>query len=220
MLRSLATRKDPVTGATSVNVARVIDAVRVVGLVIVVVTTVWLARPGPASGGARGTAVRRHPRGVRRQRGSSGCSPGPRAADDRRATGGDGGGRRRAGRAVSVQPGHRRRLRGHFGRRRPAEHRGLAGHHRGNRGGVPGAGLATGVPTETLVGYPFALIGLWAFGLTRHAYLLRAEQAERTLERGPPGARGREPCGRARRTGQDRQGDPRRSRPLARRGVG
>jgi len=42
-------------------------------------------------------------------------------------------------------------------------------------------GLATGVPTETLVGYPFAWIGLWAFGLTRHAYLLRAEQAEQTL---------------------------------------
>jgi signal transduction histidine kinase len=42
-------------------------------------------------------------------------------------------------------------------------------------------GLATGVPEETLVGYPFAWIGLWAVGLTRHAYLLRAEQAERTL---------------------------------------
>jgi signal transduction histidine kinase len=42
-------------------------------------------------------------------------------------------------------------------------------------------GLLVGVPTETLVGYPFAWIGLWAFGLTRHAYLLRAEQAERTL---------------------------------------
>jgi signal transduction histidine kinase len=42
-------------------------------------------------------------------------------------------------------------------------------------------GLATGVPTETLVGYPFAWVGLWGFGLTRHAYLLRAEEAERTL---------------------------------------
>jgi signal transduction histidine kinase len=42
-------------------------------------------------------------------------------------------------------------------------------------------GLAIGVPTETLVGYPFAWIGLWAFGLTRHAYLLRAEEAEQTL---------------------------------------
>jgi signal transduction histidine kinase len=44
------------------------------------------------------------------------------------------------------------------------------------------AGLAAGgVPPQSLVGYPFAWVGLWAFGLTRHAYLLRAEQAERTL---------------------------------------
>ena len=42
-------------------------------------------------------------------------------------------------------------------------------------------GVATGVPAETLVGYPFAWIGLWAFGLTRYAYLLRAQQAEQTL---------------------------------------
>ena len=40
---------------------------------------------------------------------------------------------------------------------------------------------AGGVPPQSLVGYPFAWVGLWAFGLTRHAYLLRAEQAERTL---------------------------------------
>jgi signal transduction histidine kinase len=43
------------------------------------------------------------------------------------------------------------------------------------------AGLALGVPPQTLVGYPFAWIGLWAVGLTRHTYLLRAEQAEQTL---------------------------------------
>jgi signal transduction histidine kinase len=44
------------------------------------------------------------------------------------------------------------------------------------------AGLAAGgVPAQSLVGYPFAWVGLWGFGLTRHAYLLRAEQAERTL---------------------------------------
>ena len=42
-------------------------------------------------------------------------------------------------------------------------------------------GLAPGAPAETLVGYPLAFIGLWAVGLTRHAYLLRAEQAEQTL---------------------------------------
>lgn len=42
-------------------------------------------------------------------------------------------------------------------------------------------GLVTGAPTGTLLGYPLAFIGLWAFGLTRHAYLLRALEAERTL---------------------------------------
>jgi hypothetical protein len=44
------------------------------------------------------------------------------------------------------------------------------------------AGLTTGAPVETLLGYPLTFIGLWAFGLTRHAFLLRAEQAELTLE--------------------------------------
>jgi signal transduction histidine kinase len=43
------------------------------------------------------------------------------------------------------------------------------------------AGLATGAPTGTLLGYPLTFIGLWAFGLTRHAYVLRAEQAEQML---------------------------------------
>jgi signal transduction histidine kinase len=42
-------------------------------------------------------------------------------------------------------------------------------------------GLATGAPAETLLGYPLTFVGLWAVGLTRHAFLLRAEQAERTL---------------------------------------
>jgi signal transduction histidine kinase len=42
-------------------------------------------------------------------------------------------------------------------------------------------GLVTGAPAETLLGYSLTFIGLWAFGLTRHAYVLRAEQAERML---------------------------------------
>ncbi len=44
------------------------------------------------------------------------------------------------------------------------------------------AGLLTGETAGTLVGCPAAFIGLWAFGLTRRAYLLRAEQAEQALE--------------------------------------
>ncbi len=43
------------------------------------------------------------------------------------------------------------------------------------------AGLATGAPAEALLGYPLTFIGLWAIGLTRHSYLLRAELAEQTL---------------------------------------
>ena len=43
------------------------------------------------------------------------------------------------------------------------------------------AALATGAPAETLLGYPLTFVGLWAFGLSRHAFLLRAEQAERML---------------------------------------
>lgn len=56
MFRSLATRKDPVTGAASVDVARVIDAVRAVGLLVVLIT-VSTHRPGPTTPGARGTAI-------------------------------------------------------------------------------------------------------------------------------------------------------------------
>jgi signal transduction histidine kinase len=43
------------------------------------------------------------------------------------------------------------------------------------------AGLATGAPAESLIGYPLTFIGLWALGLTRHSYLVRAELAEQTL---------------------------------------
>jgi signal transduction histidine kinase len=44
------------------------------------------------------------------------------------------------------------------------------------------AGIAVGAPAGTLAGYPAAFLGLWAFGLTRRAYVLRAEQAEEALE--------------------------------------
>ena len=43
------------------------------------------------------------------------------------------------------------------------------------------AGLATGAPAGVLLGFPFAFAGLWSVALTRRAYLVRAEQAERTL---------------------------------------
>ncbi|QMU71216.1 sensor histidine kinase [Streptacidiphilus sp. P02-A3a] len=43
------------------------------------------------------------------------------------------------------------------------------------------AGLVSGAPVEALLGYPLTFAGLWVFGLIRHDYLLRAEQAEGTL---------------------------------------
>jgi signal transduction histidine kinase len=42
-------------------------------------------------------------------------------------------------------------------------------------------GLATGAPSGTLGGYSALLIGLYAFGLTRRAYVMRAEEAEHAL---------------------------------------
>jgi signal transduction histidine kinase len=44
------------------------------------------------------------------------------------------------------------------------------------------AGLASDAALGSLLGYSLMFAGFWAFGLTRHAYVLRAEQAERALE--------------------------------------
>src|SRR5689334_18243267 len=44
------------------------------------------------------------------------------------------------------------------------------------------AGLVSGTPSEALIGWTAGFIGLWAFGLTRRAYLLRAIEAEQALE--------------------------------------
>jgi len=43
-------------------------------------------------------------------------------------------------------------------------------------------GVATGAPSGALIGYSALFVGLWAFGLTRRAYVLRAEEAEHALE--------------------------------------
>jgi signal transduction histidine kinase len=41
--------------------------------------------------------------------------------------------------------------------------------------------LVSGTSAGQLIGYPIGFVGLWTVGLTRRAYLLRAEQAEQTL---------------------------------------
>ncbi|HET7013195.1 MAG TPA: histidine kinase [Streptosporangiaceae bacterium] len=43
------------------------------------------------------------------------------------------------------------------------------------------AGLVTDAGPGFLIGYPFAFIAIWALGLTRRSYRLRAEQAEQLL---------------------------------------
>jgi signal transduction histidine kinase len=44
------------------------------------------------------------------------------------------------------------------------------------------AAIASDAPAEAIVGWSLGLIGLWAFGLTRRAYLFRAVEAEQALE--------------------------------------
>jgi signal transduction histidine kinase len=44
------------------------------------------------------------------------------------------------------------------------------------------AALAAGAPATALIGWTLGLVGLWAFGLTRRAYVLRAVEAEDALE--------------------------------------
>jgi signal transduction histidine kinase len=43
-------------------------------------------------------------------------------------------------------------------------------------------GIASGATAEAIIGWTAGLIGMWAFGLTRRAYLLRAVEAEQALE--------------------------------------
>jgi signal transduction histidine kinase len=44
------------------------------------------------------------------------------------------------------------------------------------------AGIVSGAPVEAIIGWTSGFIGLWAFGLTRRAYLFRAVDAEQALE--------------------------------------
>jgi signal transduction histidine kinase len=44
------------------------------------------------------------------------------------------------------------------------------------------AGLASGAPVEAIIGWTSGFVGMWAFGLTRRAYLFRAVEAEQALE--------------------------------------
>jgi signal transduction histidine kinase len=44
------------------------------------------------------------------------------------------------------------------------------------------AAIVSGAPLESIAGWSAGFVGFWAFGLTRHAYVLRAVEAEDALE--------------------------------------
>jgi signal transduction histidine kinase len=180
VLRSLTTRMYSPVGVRSVIATRVINTVRIAGLIIVVITTVWLAHPGPASGGARGPAIAA----------LLGISAAAWIAwifsDDRDqlmtwslAVMGAAGGVLAAlspnGPAVAVgavaafAAGARLSTMASLGV--TAE----------TVAGFLATGLVVGVPAVQLVGYSWAFVGLWTVALTRNEFLIRAVQAERTL---------------------------------------
>jgi signal transduction histidine kinase len=180
VLRSLTTRMYSPVGVRSVIATRVINTVRIAGLIIVVITTVWLAHPGPASGGARGPAIAV-------LLGISAAAWIAWIFSDGRdqlmtwslAVMGAAGGVLAAlspnGPAVAVgavaafAAGARLSTMASLGV--TAE----------TVAGFLATGLVVGVSTVQLVGYSWAFVGLWTVALTRNEFLIRAVQAERTL---------------------------------------
>ncbi len=180
MFRSIGTRKDPATGAGRVDVAWVTDAVRAIGLVVVLIT-VCVASPGPGTPGARGTAI-----AVFLGLSAAGWIAWMLAGSRNWVN--------YAGlSAMSMAGGVLAALSPNS----PAVAVGcMAVFSAGARMSVPAsltiilrtliaflwAGIAVRDPIATLVGYSFAFAGLWTIGLTRRDYSTRAEQAERLLE--------------------------------------
>jgi signal transduction histidine kinase len=179
VFRSIAVRKDPATGAGALDVAWVIDAVGAVGLVVVLIT-VSLASPGPATDDARGIAIAvtlglsaagwiawllvgRNPwvvyGGLAVMSAAGGVLAG--LSWDSAAVA--------LPCAATFSAGARLRI--------PAS---LTVVLRTLIAFVIAAKVVK-APTGVLLGYPFAFVGLWGIGLTRHEYSTRAEQAERML---------------------------------------
>ena len=176
------TRRDPATGARVVSVTRVIDLIRAAGLVVVIVT-VSLASPGPGSGGAHGLAIAialalsavawvawmlsgstgdRHWLSLGSlvvMAGAGGALAGLSPNSPAVAV----------GCAATFSAGVRLRTEGSLAIMAETVAAFLI------------AGLATGAPAGALLGYTFAFAGLWSVALTRREFLVRAEQAERTL---------------------------------------
>jgi signal transduction histidine kinase len=179
VLRSLATRMYPPVGARSVTAARVIATVRVAGLVVVVVT-VPLARPSPADGGPRGTAIAVM-LGVcaaawitwafsqRRDALMTGCLVVMGAAGGVLAGLTPNSPALAVGSVAVFGAGVRLSTVLSFGV--TAE----------TVAGFLTTGLITGIPTAQLLGYAWTFVGLWTVALTRNEFVVRAVSAERTL---------------------------------------
>jgi signal transduction histidine kinase len=177
-----ATREDPDTGNRVVSVARMLDAVRAFGLVAVIVS-VSLAEPGPGTPGPRGTAI-----AVTLALSGAGWIAW--------LISGTTGQRRRLSLvSLAVMGGAGGVLAG-LSPSSPAIAVGCAAvFSAGVRlrtsvslaiiaetvAALVIAALLTDQPTGVVLGFPFAYAGFWSVALTRREYLVRAEQAERTL---------------------------------------
>ena len=174
-----ATRTDLTTGARVVNVTRVIDIIRAVGLAVVIIT-VSLASPQPGTDSARGVAIA-VTLGLSAAAWITWMAAGTRSRTSlvslvvMGAAGGVLAGLSPNSPAVAVgcaavfSAGVRLRTEASLAIMAETVAAFLV------------AALATGAPTGALLGFPFAYAGLWSVSLTRREFLVRAEQAERTL---------------------------------------
>jgi signal transduction histidine kinase len=177
-----ATRWDPVTGQRVVSVARMVDAVRAFGLIAVIVS-VSLADPGPGTPGSRGVLI-----AVTLALSSAGWiawlvsgSTGQRRLLSlgslvvMAAAGGVLAGLTPSSPAIAVVCA--------------AAFSSGVRLSTGASVGIMAEGVSAFVltallanqPTGVVLGFPFAIAGLWSVAMTRREYLVRAEQAERTL---------------------------------------
>ncbi len=174
-----ATRTDLTTGARVVNVTRVIDIIRAVGLAVVIIT-VSLASPQPGTDSASGVAIA-VTLGLSAAAWITWMAAGTRSRTSlvslvvMGAAGGVLAGLSPNSPAVAVgcaavfSAGVRLRTEASLAIMAETVAAFLV------------AALATGAPTGALLGFPFAYAGLWSVSLTRREFLVRAEQAERTL---------------------------------------
>ena len=168
-----------VTGSRVVNLTRVVDVIRAVGLVVVIIT-VSLASPGPGVDTALGLAIavtlclaaaawivwmlaeyrpRLNPGSLVAMGVAGGVLAGLSPSSPAVAI----------GCAAAFSAGVRLKTELSLGVMAATVAAFLV------------TALATGAPTGALLGFPFAFAGSWGVSLTRREYLVRAEQAEHML---------------------------------------